>query len=124
MEWFWILIICTAIIIIILLLWCIQILLSERRRQKTKKRNLRFEYTARQSHLHTIISQGDMERTYTYDSRNSINSHALKQSVPSIRVGSISKESSVHYQEVRLTAKLESERFSNTIDQIAIDESH
>ena len=49
-----------------------------------------------------------MERTYTYDSRNSINS-GLKHSVPSIRLGSVSKESNYQYQEVRMTAKLESE---------------
>ena len=49
-----------------------------------------------------------MERTYTYDSRNSINS-GLKHSIPSMRLGSVSKESNYQYQEVRMTAKLESE---------------
>ena len=70
-----------------------------------------------------------MERTYTYDSRNSINSHALKHSVPSIRLGSVSKESNYQYQDVRMTAKLESEvsklesEETSTVEKIAIHES-
>ena len=91
MEWYWILIICTTIIVVILMAWCCQILFSEKRSKVVKKRNLKFvPYTARQSHLHTIISQGDLEsRSYTFeDSRNSINSYALKKSAG---VGSVAR---------------------------------
>ena len=98
MEWYWVLIVCTTIIVVVLLVWCIKIMFGPQantvatrdRNRNSKLKNSDGMPTARQKHLHTIVSAGSYERSSTYadierrkvstNTRDSINSYRLDNS--------------------------------------------